>query len=31
MKERKRIPELCNGLLTEFDWNFDKVPDSELV
>ncbi|MCX6908404.1 MAG: hypothetical protein NTY01_10220 [Verrucomicrobia bacterium] len=31
MKERKRIPGTCNDPLTEFDWNFDKVPDNELV
>ena len=30
MKERKTIPGLCNDLLAEFDWNFDKVPNEEL-
>ena len=31
MKEQGRGPEYGNGPLTEFDWNFDKVPDGELV
>ena len=31
MKQSEKLPPCESGPITDFDWNFDGVPDDELV